>query len=457
MPILSPSRRSALLALGTTITLALIVPPVVHEAAAQGSPAAAAPTAGYLIVGDVSAGKLYLYDALDFSLVATFDDLAVGAHAGIVALADGRVLIPDDRNKQLVVLRLGQGAAPMVERRVPMPIPLPSRYAWAAADPKGEVFAAANLDSDEGVKLLTLVDLKTYAAKQFRVDVGAADAEFNVVVGGDPKPVVFLHLAERVDAYRVADLMRPEAKINGILDEAIKPTSTLPLARGGHSDSYSAPTSKWTGSTLRGFEIATLQGGALAGHKTLSWEADERGGGRNARQRLTHDGRHVFGPLNASVPPAEWAQAEVDLHWVDLAGETTKRVPLARGAVGRGGVSARLAVYASIHPDGDHANLIDVDPASPSFRQVTVRVPLAKLADGPVPGQPTAGKEGRHAAITPDGRFAFVTHGGEGRISVIDTAAKAVVRTITTPTPLRGGGYIVGVQPGAASADFSAR
>lgn len=455
MPTLPPSRRSALLALGTTITLALTAPPVVPQAAAQDRPAAA-PTAGHLIVGDIAAAKLYVYGAPELSLVATFDDVAVGAHAGIVALADGRVLVPDDRSKQLVVLRLGQGA-PTVERRVPMPIPLPSRYAWAAADPRGEVFAAANLDSDEAVKLLTLVDLRTYAAKQFRIDVGAADAELNLAMGGDPEPVVLLHLAERVDAYRVADLMRPETKINAILDEAIKPTSTLPLARGGHSDSYSAPTSKWTGSTLRGFEIATLRGGTLAGHRTLSWEADERGGGRNARQRLTHDGRHVFGPLNASVPPAQWAEAEVDLHWVDLASETTKRVPLARGAVGRGGVSRRLAVYASIHPDGDHANLVDVDPASPSFRQVAARVPLPKLANGPAQGKPTAGTEGRHSAITPDGRLAFVTHGGEGRISVIDTAAKAVVRTIETPTPLRGGGYVVGVQPGAGSADFSAR
>lgn len=411
-----------------------------------------------LLVGDIAAAKLHVYGVPDFQLQATFDDLAVGAHAGVVALGDGRVLIPDDRNKQLVVLRVGGEGAPSLEKRVPMPIPLPTRYAWAAADPKGEVFAATGLDSDEATKLLTLVDLKTYAAKQFRVDVGAAEAEANLALGGDPDPVVLLHLVDRVDAFRVSDLMRPESKINGILDGSIKPAGTLPVGRGGHSDSYSSATRKWTGSTLRGFEIATLEAdGALGKHKTLSWEADERGGGRNARQRLSHDGRHVFGPLNPPVPPAQWADAEVDLHWVDLTNETAKRTPLARGSVGRGGVAKSLAVYASIHPDGDHANLVDVDPASPSFRQVAARVPLPRLAEGPVAGQPTAGREGRHAAITPDGRFAFVTHGGEGKISVVDTAAKAVVRTIATPTPLKGGGFITGVQPGAASADLAAR
>jgi hypothetical protein len=411
-----------------------------------------------LLVGDIAAARLHVYSVPEFQLQTTFEDLSVGAHAGVVALSDGRVLIPDARNKQLVILQAGAGPAPMVEKRVPMPIPLPTRYAWAAADPKGELFAATGLDSDESVKLLTLVDLKTYAAKQFRVDIGAADAEANLAVGGDSNPVVFMHGVDRVDAFRASDLMRPESKINGILDGSIKPSGTLPLGRGGHSNSYSSATQKWTGSTLRGFEIATLEpDGALAGHKILSWEADERGGGRNARQRLTHDGRHVFGPLNAPVPPASWPDAEVDLHWVDLASETTKRVPLARGTVGRGGVSARLAVYASIHPEGDHANLVDVDPASPTFRQVTARVPLPKLANGPVAGQPTAGREGRHAAITPDGRFAFVTHGGEGKISVIDTAAKGVLRTIETPSRLKGGGYIVAVQPGVASADLSAR
>ncbi|AOO85055.1 hypothetical protein BHK69_30575 (plasmid) [Bosea vaviloviae] len=421
------------------------------QARAQVSPAPA-----QLIVGDVAAASLYVFGAPEFQLLASFDDIAFGAHAGVVALPDGRVLIPDDRNKQLVVLKLGTGA-PTIEKRVPMPIPLPSRYAWAAVDPSQSVYAATNLDSDESVKILTLVDLKTYATKQFRIDVGAADAELNFALGGDPEPVVILHLAEKAESYRVADLMAAGAKINGILDGTIKPASTLPLGKGGHSDSFSAASKRWTGSTLRGFEIATLKDAALTEHKTLSWEADERGGGRNARQRLTADGGHVFGPLAASVPPAQWAEAEVDLHWVDLAKQTARRMPLAKGAVGRGGVSEKLAVYASIHSDGDHANLVDVDPASASFRQVVGRVTLPKLVNGPVPGKPTAGAEGRHSAITPDGRLAFVTQGGEGKVAVIDTATKAVVRTIETPTPLKGGAYVVGVQMGAVSADLSAR
>jgi DNA-binding beta-propeller fold protein YncE len=410
-------------------------------------------SAPQLVVGDVAAARLHVYAVPDMRLLATIEDLAVGAHAGVVALADGRVLIPDDRNKQLVVLRIGAGA-PVVERRVPMPIPLPTRYAWAAVDPGQTIYVATGLDSDESVKLMTIVDLGTYAARQFRVDTGTADAELNLAVGGDGAPMIYLHLAERVDAFRVSDLMAADARINGILDGRIKPAATLPVGRGGHSNSWSAPLRRWTGSTLRGFETA---GPMLDGAKVISWEANDRGGGRNARQRLTADGLHVFGPLNATVPPPRWAEADVDLHWVDLRTLEARRVPLAKGAVGRAGVSARLAVYASIHPDGDHAHLVDVDPASGTFRQVTGRVALPKLANGPVAGSPTAGREGRHSAITPDGRFAFVSQGGEGKVHVIDTASKAILRTVDTPTPLQGGGYLLGVQPGQGTADLSAR
>jgi len=252
--------------------------------------------------------------------------------------------------------------------------------------------------------------------------------------------------------------MNPEAKINGILDGGLRSAGTLAVGRGAHSNSFAPSLNVWTGSTLRGFELASLRAdGSLTDHKVLPWEVGDRGGGRNARQRLTWNGRHVFGPLNATVPPAQWANAEVDLHWVDIERQTVARVPLAKGSVGRAGVSSGLAIYASVHPDGDHANLVDIDPASATFRQVTARIALPRLANGPVAGQSSAGRDNRHSAIAPDGRLAFVTQGGEGRVHVIDTAAKAVTRAIETPTPLRGSGFVFVAQPGAVPADFSAR
>jgi DNA-binding beta-propeller fold protein YncE len=98
-----------------------------------------------------------------------------------------------------------------------------------------------------------------------------------------------------------------------------------------------------------------------------------------------------------------------------------------------------------------------VSPSSPTFQQVVARIPLEKLTNGPVAGQPVTGKETRSVGITPDGQWAFVSHGGDGRVSVIDTAAKRVARTLELPTPMKGGGYLAAVQLGARLVDPSAR
>jgi YVTN family beta-propeller protein len=73
-----------------------------------------------------------------------------------------------------------------------------------------------------------------------------------------------------------------------------------------------------------------------------------------------------------------------------------------------------------------------------------------------VSGVPAAGREARFVAVTPDGRYAFVTHGGDGKISVIDTARLSVTQ-VSVPTALRGGGYITAVEKGAEPIDLVAR
>jgi len=62
----------------------------------------------------------------------------------------------------------------------------------------------------------------------------------------------------------------------------------------------------------------------------------------------------------------------------------------------------------------------------------------------PVAGQPTAGRERRFVAVTPNGRWAFASHGGDGKVSLVDTGNHSI-REFAVPTPLRGGGYLVGI------------
>ena len=94
---------------------------------------------------------------------------------------------------------------------------------------------------------------------------------------------------------------------------------------------------------------------------------------------------------------------------------------------------------------------------SATFQQLVAVVPLLPLRHGPVAGEPTTGTEMRTGTITPDGRWAFVSHGGDGVISVIHTAAPRVTALLRLPTPLQGGGYLVAVQPGAPVLDTHAR
>jgi YVTN family beta-propeller protein len=83
-------------------------------------------------------------------------------------------------------------------------------------------------------------------------------------------------------------------------------------------------------------------------------------------------------------------------------------------------------------------------------------VELEKLTGGPVGGEPAAGRESRFVAVTPDGRYAFVTHGGDGKITVVDTRTLSVGQVVV-PTALRGGGYATAVQSGQRVVDQKAR
>jgi YVTN family beta-propeller protein len=152
----------------------------------------------------------------------------------------------------------------------------------------------------------------------------------------------------------------------------------------------------------------------------------------------------------------KWAR-EVDFHAANLESETARRLLLTSGIVPKFQLSRPYAFFTSTTAAGDFGILVDTDAASPTVHEVVARIPLAKLADGPTPGVSTAGAQARGSAITPDGQWAFVSHGGEGKVSVIDTESRAVVATIDTPTSLDGGGYLVAVQPGNTPVDTCMR
>ncbi|KQR18749.1 hypothetical protein ASF71_20095 [Deinococcus sp. Leaf326] len=392
-----------------------------------------------------------MYSVPEFKLELDLSDIVAASHAGVVTLPDGRVVIPDNKHKQLIVLNVGGTGAPQVSKRIPVPIT--GSFLWTAVDPTGRYFLSTS--SEEGVqKTLSLIDLQTDAARTFKVDNRQADAELSVAVGGTPA-TVYLHTADQVLSYPLANLLTaaPDSLVQGTL----RPTSTLTVGTGGHGNAFSVATGRWAGSTARGFELAQARGDTLVNLKTLPWNITTFTGGQNFRFRLTPDGRYVFGPINAPQEAANWAKTNVDLHWTNLTRGTVQRFPLTTGLVTRAGVSKTLAVYANLTGAGDFAQFVNVDPGSPLFQKVTARVALGTLKAGPQAGVSAAGTERRFPAISADGRWAFVSAGGEGQIAVIDTQTYQVTQQIAVPTALKGGGYLVSVQAGTNLPELEGR
>ena len=84
-------------------------------------------------------------------------------------------------------------------------------------------------------------------------------------------------------------------------------------------------------------------------------------------------------------------------------------------------------------------------------------ISLDPLSNGPVVGASPWEAESRITAITPDSEIGFVSHGGDGLISVIDTEEGTVTAQIDVPTPLTGGGAMIAIQDDMTLVDTIAR
>jgi hypothetical protein len=177
-------------------------------------------------------------------------------------------------------------------------------------------------------------------------------------------------------------------------------------------------------------------------------------------------GEHVLTPLNVDLTPGvaeDWQNVRLDAHVTDLKTHTARRVNVGTGATSRGfPVSTRYAAEPVIRPltagGTDSLKIIDVRPSSPAYLQVVRSVDLTQMTNGPManiaPTFPTY--ERRFTAITPDGRYAFVSRGGDGKIDMVDTSTGKVTE-VSVPSSLSGGGHIDAFQIGFEPFDLSGR
>jgi hypothetical protein len=417
-----------------------------------GEPAEPPGLEGFLLVAELQEGEeaIHAFSLPDLTHTGSIDGLRLANHMGALVLEDGRVITADDAHQQIVAIELDASGVPRVSARVHAD--LGEGAVWGCADADLTYFVAASGREDSDEQVANIVALDDFSLTGFEVTLNSVDGateELHPWIAGDPAHLL-LGVGGEIEAYPLSD----------VLDgTAAAPVASVGVHAGAHG-----PVA-WHAGGIVYFAAAAGTGldgvalGPIARTKLIPWDVDGLSSGRNGRPRLSWDERYIYGAITRGEPAGDvhWAERVVDLHIADLQSARARRLPLTTGIVPKFQLSKRFALFANVTADADYALLVDVDADSPSFQEKVAQIELEPLREGPIAGEPTSGKQARASAITPDGKWAFVSHGGEGTVSVIDTARKQVVETLEIGSALSGGGYLLAIQPGTRPVDTCAR
>lgn len=442
----SLSRRAIMTGAAASLAVSFFVP---KRSQAQAAITQASPVSGsagrFLLVADPAELVLSAYSIPDLKQTGSLTGIALDKHAGVITLADGRVLFNDDAAGEIVALTIdGQGVPAIVNR---VGASLGDGAAWAGIDADARYYLVTSGVDDSRTRYLNVVDLEAFTNTSIEIEA-AADEELEAWISGDPA-TVYLAVGGRVDAYTLESLRAGD----------LTPVSTLEIEFGSHGPVADSARNRLLISTKAGFEAIDLGGDALAHAALIPWDVDGLTGGQNFRPRLGSTGDHVFGVLTAEpTTPEAWADSEVSAHITDLDALDAHRVLLGTGLwAGRWGIGSGAALFAGHDGEQGSAVLFDVDPASTTFNTARTTIAIDLPAAAAKPGVDPTGAEGYLTAMTHAGDFGFVALGGDGTVLVIDTEAAAVIETIDVGTPLTGAGYLAVIENGLAPVDLIAR
>ncbi|GEA87474.1 hypothetical protein [Cellulomonas cellasea] len=395
-----------------------------------------------LVVADPVAAAVHTYSVPEHELLGTLEDLAVQEHAGFVQLEDGRLLLADKDTPELLALDVS-GDEPAITDRVA----LPGSAVHIAVDPDGtRAVVSTSADPGTGLGALTVVDLATFEAEG---SVPVATEEPGIALVGD----ALLHRdgaeAGRLEAFALAD----------VLDGSAEPVTGTDVGAYGHGEAV--VDGHLLLATDAGLERFHVDGGELSAEDAIAWGTGDQAWGRGYYLRvLGADDPHVWSYVR-DQSSASWGEWRNDLFVVPPGQDEAQRRPLGNGLAFRFSVADDRVLFARMHPDGYVAHVVDADPASPTFLETLHAVPLPTPSRAPAreddleevwesPGRPIT-------AITAAGDTGYVSRGGDGIVDVLDTRAGTVEGTITVPTSLDGGGYLIVTRPGAAPVDTLGR
>lgn len=399
----------------------------------------------FLLVADPAAADVAVYALPGLNLTGNLPGVALDKHAGVIALADGRVIFGDDATQEIVAVTIDADGVPEISQRVAAAFG--DGLAWAAIDADARYYVVTSGVDGTLTRFLNIVDLETFTNTSVEIEA-AEEEELEAWIAGEPAHV-FLAVGGRVDAYLLDELIAGEAE----------PTSSLAIEFGSHGPVADAVNGRLLISTAAGFEVVDVDADPIVAESSIPWDVNGFTGGQNFRPRLGWDGTSIFGVLTPTPEtPEAWAEVEVSAHIANLADLSATRVSLGHGLwAGRWGLGTPFALFAGHDGVDGTAALFDVDPASATFGSIVKTIEIDMPGAAAIPGTAVDGAEGYLTAITHDGALGFVVLGGDGRILVIDIEEAAVVATITTATPLTGAGYITVIEPGVAPVDLVAR
>lgn len=415
------------------------------EPPGTGSPGQPKPPASdeRLVVADADAQRLYVFDVNDWRQLTDIPDIQMADHPGFLPLSDGRLLFVDTLGNRLIIMRVNGVPTPFIERS----IPVLGQAAHLAVDPDGtNAVVSASSAYEDGRGALTIASLESERFEH----VPLSTSEPGIAVLSDPLRVV--HRNDAPPAFEMYALQDLQAQL-------AEPIDVVPLGPAPHGEVVAHARDTIASAAANGINVVAFDAEGFGEQTVVPYTVGDADYGRAFYARLSGDGRFLYSYLRDDAGGATtWENWRNDVYIVDLETQLAKRIPVGAGLVYRLGTCERLAAFTQYAPEGDSLHLLDADIASPTFQTITASVPLERLSLAPAAGEDVWASDAfRITALSSDCKYGFVTHGGNGKVSVVDTASSRVVRLLELPTPLVAGGYLVSMRSGQPLVDTIGR
>ncbi len=399
-------------------------------------------TKQWLLTADPKEHALYVNNVVDGNQTGAIKGIDLGVHAGTIQLGQGRLAFVNESKPSLEILEVDGDGKPKIGRSFNIPNPKGKweRAGWIATDKNARYIAVGSDFDASTVQEVTLVDLENNGAWTVSLPINEVTLattgktgieEMHTFLAGDPLRLV-VSSGGKLDAYLVSDITsgNPTPKLH----------SSTPLGAYPHGPLMSQ-TGDVIGSTLHtGVETIPLTADGFGESAAASYQA---GIGQSYRPRMAPDGKTFIGSQAGRVDKgAAWDKIPAYLMSGSVTEGKTALTPLGQGIATRAAVTSRFATVVLTQDGSDNLIMIDRSSDTGLYDGKKSAVALEPLKAGPVAGQDSKKAEARFIAATQDGESVFVSRGGEGTVTEIDTAESKTKRTITFPTKLASGGYL---------------